>query len=66
MPGAPSTKCRYPTGDKKPLEYAGYALLALGALMLFLCVPCWAWLALLGAALIAAGFLLLKISRRWR
>ena len=42
------------------------ALLALGVLLLFLCIPCWAWLALLGLGLIVAGALLLRLSKAWR
>lgn len=59
------TAC-YPTGTRQPLAYIGYALLALGVITLFLCVPCWAWLALLGLALLLAGFLALKLSGIWR
>ena len=38
----------------------GIALIALGALLVFLCVPYWAWLAVIGALLIALGILLIK------
>lgn len=61
----PVEKC-YPSGKNTPLMIAGYALLALGVLLLFLCIPCWAWLALLGLGLIAAGALLLRLSKAWR
>lgn len=61
----PIERC-YRTGVSKPLQAAGYAALALGAVLLFVCVPCWAWLALLGLALLAAGFLLLKLSNTGR
>lgn len=61
----PVEKC-YPSGKNTPLMIAGYALLALGVLLLFLCVPCWAWLALLGLGLIVAGALLLRLSKAWR
>ena len=37
-----------------------------GVILLFCCIPCWAWLALLGVGLMAVGILLLKISRAWR
>ena len=50
MPG-PFQKC-YPTGNSKPLMIAGYALVVLGIILLFACIPCWAWLALLGLSLI--------------
>ena len=61
----PVEKC-YPSGKNTPLMTAGYALLALGVLLLFLCIPCWAWLALLGLGLIVAGALLLRLSKAWR
>ena len=59
----PREKC-YPAGGSAALTIAGYVLLALGVVLLFACVPFWAWLALVGAALIAAGLLLLKLGRR--
>ncbi len=61
----PVEKC-YPSGKSTSLMIAGYALLALGVLLLFLCIPCWAWLALLGLGLIVAGALLLRLSKAWR
>lgn len=61
----PVEKC-YPAGKNTPLMIVGYALLALGVLLLFLCIPCWAWLALLGLGLIVAGALLLRLSKAWR
>ena len=54
------------TGERKPLQIAGYVLLAVGALVLFLCIPCWAWVALLGAVLLGLGVLLLTISKAGR
>ena len=56
----------YPAGTCKPLQYAAYALIAVGALLLLCCIPGWAWLALLGAALLAAGIALLKFCHTWR
>lgn len=61
----PYEKC-FPTGESKPVMLAGYALIILGVILLFCCVPCWAWVALIGVGLMAAGILLLKISRAWR
>jgi len=58
-------KC-YPTGKSPTLTMAGYVLLAVGVILLFVCIPFWAWLALLGVALIAAGWTLLKLSNAWR
>ena len=42
----------------------GMALIGLGLLLLFLCIPGWAWAALTGCLLVAAGFLLIRVSRR--
>lgn len=57
-------KC-YPGGSKLT-TIAGYVLLAAGILLVFCCIPVWAWLALLGLVLIAAGFVLLGISQSGR
>ena len=58
-------KC-YPSGRSTVLTAAGYVLLALGILLLFVCIPCWAWLALLGVGLMVLGWVLLKLSNTWR
>ena len=50
----------------KELIIAGIVLLAAGILLVFLCIPKWAWLALLGILLIAAGFVLLRIGQSGR
>ncbi len=60
----PTEKC-YP-GDSKALTIAGIALLTGGILLFFCCIPAWAWLGLLGILLMAAGFVLLKISHAGR
>lgn len=60
----PYEKC-FPGGSKL-LPIAGYVLLAAGILLVFCCIPVWAWLALLGILLIAAGFVLLGISQAGR
>ena len=57
-------KC-YPSGANV-LTAAGYVLLTAGILMLFVCVPRRAWLALIGVLLIVAGWFLLKVSQAWR
>lgn len=54
------------TGQSKPLQIAGYVLLGLGALILFLCIPCWAWVALLGVALLGLGILLQCLGKAGR
>ena len=56
----------YPAAENKIAAIAGYVLIAIGIILLFCCIPGWAWLALLGVVLLAAGVLLLRISRTWR
>ncbi|MBR3109062.1 MAG: hypothetical protein IKH30_18050 [Clostridia bacterium] len=50
----------YPSGGSFLLRIAGYVLIGAGVLLILLCVPCWAWLALVGAALILLGLLLIR------
>ena len=64
MPG-PVEKC-YPSGQNNFLTIAGIAALILGVLLLFICIPSRVWLAFVGVVLIAAGWLLLKLSKAWR
>ena len=56
----------YPCERNVGLMIAGYVLLAVGIILLFVCIPGWVWLALLGVVLMAAGTLLLKLSHVWR
>ena len=44
----------------------GGTLIALGLLLIFLCIPGWAWAALGGAALIAVGWLLIRAEKGGR
>jgi hypothetical protein len=44
------------------LQIIGLVLIAIGLLLLFLCIPGWAWAALIGIILIMAGYLLLRLS----
>lgn len=53
-------KQSYPSGRNAALRIAGFVLIALGVLLILFCVPFWAWLAFLGAALILAGLLLIR------
>lgn len=61
----PMERC-YPAGRSVPLIAIGYALLGLGVILLFACIPCWAWFALLGVGLIALGWLLLRLGKAGR
>lgn len=45
-------------------KLAGTVLMAVGGLLLFLCVPIWAWAAMTGAALVCAGWALISTCRR--
>lgn len=42
----------------------GVLFIAAGLVLLFLCIPGWAWAALVGALLVAAGFWLLTARHR--
>ena len=46
----------------RPLLLAGCLLLAAGLLLMFLCIPGWAWAALAGILLIGAGYALIRLS----
>lgn len=48
------------------LTVIGLGLIALGLLLIFLCIPGWAWAALGGAALIAVGWLLIRAEKGGR
>ena len=50
----------YPSSKSILLRVAGYVLIGVGALLILLCVPGWAWLAIIGAALILLGVLLIR------
>lgn len=64
MPGS-MEKC-YPARGGIQLKTAGLVLLALGAVLLFVSIPCWAWWALIGLGMIVLGFVLIKLSNIWR
>jgi len=50
----------YPSRGSRLARVAGIILIAAGVLLIVLCVPLWAWLALIGAALILIGLLLMR------
>ena len=59
----------YPPPRRRPPEdglwkLLGLAFIAAGLLMLFLCIPGWAWAAMAGAALVLAGWALINTCRR--
>ena len=50
----------YPSSRSLSLRIAGYMLIGAGIILILLCVPFWVWLALIGAALILLGLLLIR------
>lgn len=61
----PVEKC-YPSAGGAVQAGIGYLLLIAGIVLLFVCIPVWAWLALLGLGLMALGVLVLKLCKAWR
>ncbi|MBR1584731.1 MAG: hypothetical protein IJ662_04255 [Clostridia bacterium] len=53
------TQC-YPASGSMALKILGGALVFAGILVILLCVPTWAWMSLLGAALILSGLFLMR------
>ncbi|MBQ9196376.1 MAG: hypothetical protein IJ157_03950 [Clostridia bacterium] len=53
-------KAKYPTKGSVLARLVGILLIAAGVLLIVLCVPMWAWMALIGTALIFLGVLLLQ------
>lgn len=45
-------------------KLVGCVFISAGLLLLFLCIPGWAWAALAGAALVCAGWALISTCRR--
>lgn len=48
------------------LTLVGSVLAAAGLLLMFVCIPGWAWAVLAGVALIAAGYALIRLGRTGR
>ena len=44
------------------LPVLGAVLVAAGLILLFMCIPGWAWAALAGILLIAAGYVLIRLD----
>ena len=53
-------QAKYPAKGSTLARAVGIVLVAAGVLLIVLCVPLWAWMALIGAALIFVGVLLLQ------
>lgn len=53
-------QAKFPTKGSTLARAVGIVLIAAGVLLIVLCVPLWAWMALIGAALIFVGVLLLQ------
>ena len=52
---------------KQPMQFLqilGLLLIAMGMMLLFICIPGWAWAAMAGAALVCAGWALISTCRR--
>ena len=50
----------YPASKSIFVRAAGGILIAAGAVMILFCVPIWAWLAAIGAALIVIGVMMIQ------
>ena len=60
MPCEPVRIAKYPSKGGKIARIIGIVLIAAGVILIILCVPLWACLSLIGAALILVGLLLLR------
>ena len=60
MPCEPVRIAKYPSKGGKITRIIGIVLIAAGVILIILCVPLWAWLSLIGAALMIVGLLLLR------
>lgn len=60
----PGQKRCYRQGSTAPI--IGAVLIAAGLILLFLCIPGWAWAALAGILLIAAGFVFIYAGKNGR
>ena len=60
MPCEPVRIAKYPSKGGKITRFIGIVLIVAGVILIVLCVPLWAWLSLIGAALMIVGLLLLR------
>ena len=63
QPYAPKPERRRPPDDGL-WKLLGCVFISAGLLLLFLCIPGWAWAAMAGAALVCAGWALISTCRR--
>ena len=49
--------------DAVEIRVLGAVLIVAGLVLLFLCIPGWAWAAMIGAALVMVGFWLISLGR---
>ena len=57
MPCEPVRIAKYPSKGGKITRIIGIVLIVAGVILIILCVPLWAWLSLIGAALMIVGLL---------
>lgn len=60
MPCEPVRIAKCPSKGGKITRIIGIVLIVAGVILIILCVPLWAWLSLIGAALMIVGLLLLR------
>ena len=60
MPCEPVRIAKYPSKGGKITRIIGIVLIVAGVILSILCVPWWAWLSVIGAALMIVGLLLLR------
>ena len=60
MPCEPVRIAKYPSKGGKITRIIGIVLIVAGVILIILCVPLWAWLSLIGSALMIVGLLLLR------
>ena len=58
------TRSRCYRDPNRILQWIGGVLIAAGLLLLFLCIPGWAWAALAGVVLVIGGAVLIRLADR--
>lgn len=52
----------YPAGQNGSLQIIGIILIVIGLILLFICIPGWAWAAIIGLVLILVGYVLIQLN----